>query len=66
MATTTFCDWCGGLIEGAHPTLPLRVEAAGRGETGDYFHTQFGHYHGERGDEDSCIYQVAKLLQDRG
>jgi len=63
MATTTFCDWCGELIEESNP---LTLRAYGNGQDGSYISTaEFLNYHASKRDPDCCFRQMSKLLHER-
>lgn len=73
MATTTFCDWCGELMELPEGTsIPLGVTARGDGGAGFIFQRSIAGFniHGEeiaRGelDPDCCLAKLEEMLRER-
>lgn len=74
MASTTFCDWCGEIMEIPDGDRPLTFQLAGHGGTPTSSFTMFKampfHYHAEwhydgEMDPDCCLAQVRALLRER-
>jgi hypothetical protein len=66
MASTTFCDWCGELMELPAGREPLHLIAAGYGGPRNIYAPLDGlHYHHDRDDGESCLGEVLALLQER-